>query len=165
MDEDNCIICYEKLDTNFTECNICNINMHNECERQYRGNNTECKCPHCQRKNTIIQKTHTNTNTISRIDALLDPLQYTKLDHKVNNENIYSNLPLQTVLYYIEKNFTHRKKNWYIVDCIVTHIDPVNKQIGTYHPGKNGEMYIGVIYYGKDNPNNLVDYYVTHLDN
>jgi len=105
---------------------------------------------------TLTQKT--NDNRI-QVDMLLDPNQYKKLDHLSNNEDIYSNFQVGTKLYRIEKNFKSNKKNWYVVDMIVTDVDTKNKMIGTHHPGDDGRMYVGIIYYCTNHKFNLVDYY------
>ena len=49
-----CLICWEKISSSIvTKCFICNILLHNDCEKIYRGEKGYCKCPHCQRIGTI----------------------------------------------------------------------------------------------------------------
>lgn len=156
--ENRCLICWELPTTQYIECLRCNINLHEACEQQYKSNNSQCKCPHCQKINTLVIKPLKPPPIhLPTIDTLLT--EYTKLDHVIDNENICDMFLLGTVLYYIEKNFKPMKKNWHVVDCVITYIDTVNKQIGHYHPDENGRKYIGLIHYGAGHPFNVVDYY------
>ena len=159
-----CLICWEQilhLKQSYTECFKCKIILHNECENTYRSDRTYCKCPHCQGIGTLTCKEiKKNIKCLPNIDTILDHLQYTKFDHRVDNENMYSSLQIGMTLYYIEKNFSSNKRNWYVVDRIITDIDLINKQIGTHHPDENYKMYVGIIYYGIDHPFNLVDHYI-----
>ena len=54
--ENRCLICWELPTAQYIECLRCNINLHEACEQQYRGNNSKCKCPHCQKINTLVIK-------------------------------------------------------------------------------------------------------------
>jgi len=50
----SCLICWEKISTReWVECVICNIVLHNLCEKKYRGEKGYCECPHCRRIGTI----------------------------------------------------------------------------------------------------------------
>ena len=86
--------------------------------------------------------------------------KYTFLDKERNNTYIFENLKIGYPVYYIEKGFKRNEKDWSVIDCIVSRIDTINKRIYTNHPGGDGRMYIGIIYYGVGDRLNLVDYYV-----
>jgi len=159
--EETCLICQEDItDPQYVECFKCGISLHTGCEYTNRMhyNHNYCKCIHCQRIDTIICK-EANTDYL-QVDAVMDPTQYTMLDHTKNNENVFSNLPLGTIVYYIEKYFMSKKKEWRAIDCIIITNNTINKKITTEHPDENGRMYTGGIHYEFGHPFNLVDYYV-----
>ena len=161
--EETCLICYEDITSEqYVECFACNVSLHTECEYTYRmhNNNNYCKCIHCQRIGTITC-TQKNTDYL-RVDLLADSTQYTKLDHKQNNEEVFSILPIGTTLHYIEKYFRYNnRKEWRVIDCIISNVDMTNKQITiTSRPDENGRIYIGLICYVVGHHFNLTDYYV-----
>lgn len=159
--EETCLICLEDItDPQYVECFICGINLHNGCEQTYRlhNNHNYCKCIHCQRIGTLFGQ-EKNVDYL-QVNAVMDPAQYTMLDHTKNNENVFATLVPGTTVYYVEKYFTSNRKEWRAIDCIIITNNTINKEITTKHPDKNGLMYTGGIYYEFGHPLNLVDYYV-----
>jgi len=159
--EKTCLICLEDItNPQYVECFICGINLHNGCEQTYRlhNNHNYCKCIHCQRIGTLFGQ-EANTDYL-QVNIVMDPAQYTMLDHTKNNENVFATLVPGTTVYYVEKNFTSNRKEWRAIDCIISHNNTIVKEITTKHPDKNGRMYTGGIYYEFGHRFNIVDYYV-----
>jgi len=51
-----CSICNKHIvydDLLWCKCIQCNIMLHNECEKKYRGEKKYCECPKCHRIGTI----------------------------------------------------------------------------------------------------------------
>lgn len=159
--EDTCLICHDEItDPQYVECFKCGISLHTGCEQTYRlhNNHNYCKCIHCQRIGTITCK-EVNTDYL-QVDYVMDPTQYTMLDHTKNNENVFATLVPGTTVYYVEKYSMSKRKEWRAIDCIIITNNTINKEITTEHPDKNGRMYTGGIHYEFGHPFNLVDYYV-----
>ena len=159
--EETCLICLEYItDPQYVEYFICGINLHNDCEQTYRlhNNHNYCKCIHCQRIGTLFGQ-EKNVDYL-QVNIVMDPAQYTMLDHTKNNENIFATLVPGTTVYYVEKYFTSNRKEWRAIDCIIITNNTINKEITTKHPDENSRMYTGGIYYEFGHRFNLVDYYV-----
>jgi hypothetical protein len=61
----DCLICLEKINDVFCiKCNICNIYLHDKCDRKYRKQYgytmTNSKCPHCGKKGELINHSDLN---------------------------------------------------------------------------------------------------------
>ncbi len=61
LNNEKCLICWEEIEgqrESYVECFRCNIQLHENCERQFRSNKQYCKCIHCQSVGTqFITKT------------------------------------------------------------------------------------------------------------
>jgi hypothetical protein len=74
----DCLICLEKINDVFSiKCNICNIHLHDKCDRKYRKENsytmTNSKCPHCGKKGELINHSDLN-NCKYKKDAVYNEL-------------------------------------------------------------------------------------------
>ena len=51
---ETCSICNETIDTeDWCKCIRCNIRLHNDCEKTYRGEKLYCECPYCHKIGSI----------------------------------------------------------------------------------------------------------------
>jgi hypothetical protein len=51
-DNNECFICWENINAkNIITCMVCNIKLHDSCEKRYKKTMYGCRCPHCQQIN------------------------------------------------------------------------------------------------------------------
>ena len=50
-----CLICWEPVVTVHSQCIVCKIRLHTECEERYRETEKRsyCVCPHCKKVGTL----------------------------------------------------------------------------------------------------------------
>ena len=50
-----CLICWEPIVSIHSQCIVCNIRLHTECEERYREMQKRkyCLCPHCKKVGTL----------------------------------------------------------------------------------------------------------------
>ena len=50
-----CLICWESIVSFHSQCIVCKIRLHTECEERYRETEKRnyCLCPHCKKVGTL----------------------------------------------------------------------------------------------------------------
>lgn len=50
-----CLICWEPIASVHSQCVVCKIRLHSECEKRYRETEKRnyCLCPHCKKVGTL----------------------------------------------------------------------------------------------------------------
>jgi len=144
MDQLSCLICWEEIaNQDFVKCIRCNILLHNSCEERYRSDRKYCKCPHCQRINSLgnIPTIHNLTFDKNYYQQLKYNIEYSEFHFAIEPARLFGLL----------------RDNSKIINNLASFIDVLNKECkpGGYAPVYSSVGYTSTTLHTKLSENNI----------